>query len=89
MAAATAMPSSLVGEHDRLGAQAMVCDGVSIGWFLTKKFLPLEIDPSRAAPVTTAQVCCLLSGPALPIHADDDREIVVAGVECRLAVDHR
>lgn len=50
MAAATAMPSSLVGEHDRLGAQAMVCDGVSIGWFLTKKFLPLEIDPRAPRP---------------------------------------
>ena len=53
---------------------------------LDDELLSLEVDPSRAVPVTASQVCCLLSGPALPIHVDDEREIVVTGVEYRFAV---
>ena len=35
------------------------------------------------------QVCCLTAGVPSPVHVDEDRQVLVPGVEFVLAADHR
>ena len=55
---------------------------------MTRKFFQPKNTPRGAAAVTASQVACLTAGgPAR--HVDDDREVVVAGVQVPLAWQHR
>ena len=56
---------------------------------LDEEVLPAEEHAARRRRGDRVPGGLLHSGRALPVHVDDDREVVVAGVEVPLAGDHR